>query len=185
MNIRSYFISTALGTLILLVWQVINTFLSMGFLRSGVSSMLTNPQNVPPEALPQVLGGSLLFACVGMLVSVAAYAGSGFLYTYLHHRQDELTTEQAMIGGTAVGASIGVAGVIINTLLFLVTQPMMQQTMQQLIPSGNMPPQPFSPGMLSFSIVGTLAGMCIGGVIAALVGFLGGLIGGIVFKSQA
>ncbi len=185
MKIRPYIMSTALGSLILLVWKVIDAFLSVGFLRNSIGSVLANPQDIPPDAISQVMGGSFLFACGGLLVSGLAYAGSGFLYSYLHHRQDELTTEQAMLGGTAVGASIGLVSAIIGTLLSLVTAPMMQRTMQQLMPSGNMPPLALSPEMLSFSIVSALAGMCIGGVIAALIGFLGGLIGGIVFKSQA
>lgn len=185
MKIRPYIISTALGSLIVLVWQVISAFLGMSFLRNSMGSVLANPQDMPPDAISKVIGGGMLFACVGLLVIGVIYAGSGFLYTYLHHRQDELTTEQAMLGGAAVGVSIGLVDAIINTVLLLVTRPMMQRTMQQLVPPGNIPPQALPPEMLSFPIVSTLAGMCIGGIIAALIGFLGGLIGGVVFKSQA
>ena len=68
MKIRPYIISTALGSLIVLVWQVISAFLGMSFLRNSMGSVLANPQDMPPDAISKVIGGGMLFACVGLLV---------------------------------------------------------------------------------------------------------------------
>ncbi|GAB4529719.1 MAG: hypothetical protein Fur0018_16510 [Anaerolineales bacterium] len=185
MQPRPYFISVILGSLVLFIWQAISAVLGIGLVRQAMRPLLTHPGSITSEDIAPMMGSGLLLVCLGLFVIGLAYIGSGFLYTYLHQRDEALTSELAVLGGAATGASIGLASGIFRTLLFLLMRPIVQQAMQQAMPPGNMPLDQFSPSMMLFSIAPSLVGICMGIVFAAALGFMGGLIGSLVFRDAA
>jgi hypothetical protein len=130
---------------------------------------------------------STSISCLGVLLAPVAYAGTGVLYTWLHHREDQpVTAEQGAIGGAAAAATARfTTGLVQGVFSLLMSSVMYQNIASQIgpLPGGPSTGIPLIFGFGIFSgIVGGIVGACFGALLAAALGAMGGALAGAIFK---
>ena len=190
MKTKPFLIATFISTILQSLYYALITGVTLLIMPRMMESLQDIPSNGgPPPGLFNFVGISMLTGGIGLVLAPIVYAGTGALYTWLHHREEQpVTAEQGAIGGAAAAFTARFATGLLIAFGSLVLSNVMYQMMGDVfnsVPGAG--PTPFPNPMFSIfgglsSVIGGLFSACFGSIIAAALGALGGSLTGALLK---
>jgi hypothetical protein len=177
MRTRPLLIAISVGAAFQLVYQLVALGLTYLLVYPTIQEILDSPFGVPGGGPTQVINLSFVTSIAGLCLAPLAYAAIGFIYAFLHHREDPISPDHGAVGGAAASGAAralsGVLGILITTIVtyfWLTPSPLIAQTF------GDAPPDALVIGLLG-STAGGFISLCFGVLFASFIGALGGGLG--------
>jgi hypothetical protein len=182
MKSKPFFIAAAVSIAIQGIIILVTNGISI-LAMSDLIDVFTNGQTPDPKSFTSPLivglGGISCFSC---LIFPVIYMFTGWFYTFLHQREENLSLEISALGGAAASGVAGLVSGIFSGLVAIIITPFIYQSVaNQVSPGMEFPSESINTISSSF---GYMFSACWSALVAGGLGALGGLIGGALYNRQ-